>query len=127
MFPLLKHYYYNVDAHRYFNPASMVKMPLAFLSLEKLNTLHKPGVNKYTQCFLTAPVRTNKSPMQTAQQKNNFPSIAHTYEKAFLISDNDAYNRMYEFLGQTNHQRRLHELGYPEIRITQEIYADDGR
>jgi hypothetical protein len=32
----------------YFNPASTVKMPLAFLSLEKLNKMHVKGVNKYT-------------------------------------------------------------------------------
>src|SRR5258706_6968791 len=41
--PSFKNYYYNVDAQRYFNPASVVKMPLAFLSLEKLNTMNKPG------------------------------------------------------------------------------------
>lgn len=29
--PSFKNYYYNVDANRYFNPASVVKMPLAFL------------------------------------------------------------------------------------------------
>jgi hypothetical protein len=28
------------------------------------------------------------------------PSIAQFIRKAFLISDNDAYNRMYEFVGQ---------------------------
>jgi hypothetical protein len=33
----LKNFYLNVDPQQYFNPASMVKMPLAFLSLEKLN------------------------------------------------------------------------------------------
>src|SRR5258705_7602327 len=38
--PSFKNYYLNVDPHRYFNPASVVKMPLAFLSLEKLNAMH---------------------------------------------------------------------------------------
>jgi hypothetical protein len=33
-------YKLNVDPASYFNPASMVKMPLAFLSLEKLNELN---------------------------------------------------------------------------------------
>ena len=36
------------DAENYFNPASMVKMPLAFLAMEKLYELNQPGVNKYT-------------------------------------------------------------------------------
>jgi hypothetical protein len=29
--PSFKNYYYNVNAERYFNPPSVVKMPLAFL------------------------------------------------------------------------------------------------
>ncbi|MEN9372128.1 MAG: hypothetical protein RLZZ64_1203, partial [Bacteroidota bacterium] len=47
--PVFKNYHFNVDTDLYFNPASMVKMPLAFLSLEKLNELNKPGVDKYTR------------------------------------------------------------------------------
>src|SRR5262245_13243200 len=34
--PSFTNYYYNYDSLQYFNPASTVKMPLAFLSLEKL-------------------------------------------------------------------------------------------
>ena len=42
--PSFTNYYYNVNAEQYFNPASTVKLPLAFLSLEKLNKLKDPGV-----------------------------------------------------------------------------------
>src|SRR5438128_249269 len=35
--PHFKNYYFNYDSLLYFNPASTVKMPLAFLSLEKLH------------------------------------------------------------------------------------------
>jgi hypothetical protein len=41
------HFHTNPDY--YFNPASMVKMPLAFLALEKLNEMNLPGVNKDTR------------------------------------------------------------------------------
>src|SRR5688572_5259042 len=37
--PTFKNYFFNYDPLLYFNPASMVKMPLAFLALEKLNTM----------------------------------------------------------------------------------------
>src|SRR5690349_12171108 len=37
--PSFKNYYFNFDSLQYFNPASTVKMPLAFLSLEKLDQL----------------------------------------------------------------------------------------
>src|SRR5688500_9113689 len=36
------------DTTAYFNPASMVKLPLAILALEKLNRINRSGVNKYT-------------------------------------------------------------------------------
>jgi hypothetical protein len=128
--PSFKNYYYNVDAQRYFNPASMVKMPLAFLSLEKLNDLQVPGVNKFTaiQFDSASPGQTKAYTDNTAE--NGFPSIAHYIRKAFLISDNDAYNRMYEFVGQETINRRLHAMGYPDVRITRRfrrMSADENR
>src|SRR4051812_22863113 len=35
--PTFTNYYFHVDSTAYFNPASTVKLPLALLSLEKLN------------------------------------------------------------------------------------------
>jgi hypothetical protein len=116
--PSFKNYYFNVDKGRYFNPASVVKMPLAFLSLEKLNQLHKPGVNLYTS-MLTDSAWCNQTIAHTdSTAETGKPSIAQYIRKAFLISDNDAYNRMYEFIGQQTINHRLYEKGYPDIRIT---------
>ncbi|SFQ43870.1 hypothetical protein [Parafilimonas terrae] len=46
--PSFTNYYFNVDSLFYFNPASTVKLPLAALSLEKLNEIKMPGINKFT-------------------------------------------------------------------------------
>src|SRR5258705_3428161 len=46
--PSFTNYYFNYDSLQYFNPASTVKLPLAFLSLEKLNTLKDKGIDKFT-------------------------------------------------------------------------------
>src|SRR5688500_9224246 len=46
--PSFTDYYFNYDQEMYFNPASMVKMPLAFLSLEKLNEMKQSGIDKQT-------------------------------------------------------------------------------
>src|SRR5258708_28032007 len=37
--PSFKDYYFNVDASKYFYPASTVKLPIALLALQKLNDL----------------------------------------------------------------------------------------
>src|SRR5258708_33720138 len=39
--PHFTNFYYRLDANDYFNPASTVKMPLAFLALEKLDSLSR--------------------------------------------------------------------------------------
>ena len=44
--PRFQSYYWNVDSTRYFYPASTVKMPLALLSLEKINRLRQRGYPK---------------------------------------------------------------------------------
>ena len=116
--PSFKNYYCNVDAQRYFNPASVVKMPLAFLSLEKLNTMKKPGVNKFTSMQFDSAWTRQTRTWKDSTAENGLPSIAQFIRKAFLISDNDAYSRMYEFVGQQSINRRLHAMGYPDIRIT---------
>ncbi|HEV7782868.1 MAG TPA: serine hydrolase [Chitinophagaceae bacterium] len=128
--PGFTNYYYNADPHRYFNPASVVKMPLAFLSLEKLNVLNKTDVNKYTYMQFDSAFSGQTKMYTDSTAEYNLPSIAQFIRKAFLISDNDAYNRMYEFVGQERTNRRLHEMGYPEMRITrrfQRMTAEENR
>lgn len=123
--PSFKNYYYNVDAKRYFNPASVVKMPLAFLSLEKLHSYDQPGINKYTPMAFDSGWHRQTRLYSDSTAENNIPSIAQFIRKAFLISDNDAYNRMYEFVGQQTINRRLHAMGYPETRITRRFMRMD--
>lgn len=116
--PVFINYYYNYDPLQYFNPASTVKMPLAFLSLEKLKELHKRGVNKFTAMQYDSGWSRQTVLYKDSTAENGLPSIAQFIRKAFLISDNDAYTRMYEFVGQQTINRRLHEMGYPDLRIT---------
>lgn len=116
--PSFTHYYYNVDASQYFNPASTVKMPLAFLTLEKLKQMKQPGVTKYTTIQYDSAYSKQSILYEDKTAEKNLPTLAHFIKKAFLISDNDAYNRMYEFLGQQHINRTLHAKGYPGIRIT---------
>jgi len=102
----------------YFNPASTVKLPLALLSLEKLNTLGIEGVDKYTPVMFDSSFSTQTRKYTDSTSENGLPSIAHFIRKAFLVSDNDAYSRMYEFVGQGTINRMLHAKGYADTRIT---------
>jgi len=116
--PSFTNYYYNYDSLQYFNPASTVKLPLAFLSLEKLNQLKEKGVNMFTPMQYDSGYSRQVVLYKDSTAENGLPSIAQFIRKAFLVSDNDAYTRMYEFVGQQTINRRLHEMGYPDLRIT---------
>jgi hypothetical protein len=119
--PSFHHYYYHVDSNIYFNPASTVKLPLALLALEKLNLIKNIGVGKYTAVQIDSNYAWQKPMYTDPTSENGYPSIAHFIKKAFLVSDNDAYNRLYQFIGPQTINRNLHEKGYPGIRITRQF------
>jgi len=121
--PTFKNYYYNYDPNLYFNPASTVKLPLAFLALEKLNKMKIRGVNKYTPVLFDSSYEKQVKLYKDTSAQNRLPSIAHFIRKAFLISDNDAYNRMYQFLGQQGINRGLHDKGFKDLRITRQFMS----
>ncbi len=119
--PSFKNYYFNAGDELYYNPASTVKLPLALLALEKLNKMHIAGIDKYTSLQYDSSYRGQVPLQRDSTSANGLPSIAQFIRKAFLVSDNDAYNRLYEFTGQRTINRVLHEKGYPDIRITRQF------
>ncbi|MEP6514138.1 MAG: serine hydrolase [Parafilimonas sp.] len=116
--PHFTNYYYQYDSLQYFNPASTVKLPLAFLSLEKINELKEHGINRFTAMQFDSAYSKQTVLYKDSTAENGLPSIAQFIRKAFLVSDNDAYTRMYEFVGQQSINRRLHTMGYTDLRIT---------
>ncbi|RME99137.1 MAG: hypothetical protein D6772_08130 [Bacteroidetes bacterium] len=115
--PSFTSYRYGVDPNNYFYPASTVKMPTALLALEKLHQLDIVGLDKHT------PMRTGKArepqtaAIVDATAPNLLPSVGHYVRKIFLVSDNDAHNRLYEFLGQRYLNEQLQAKGFTESRI----------
>jgi hypothetical protein len=99
----------------------MVKMPLAFLAMEKLNELNNPGVNKYTTMQFDSSYERQVAMYADSSAANKKPSIAHFVKRAFLISENDPYNRLYQFIGQGDIHKKLQKKGYTSTRITRQF------
>lgn len=117
-------YHYRVDPNKYFYPASTVKMPAAFMALEKINQLNIPALDKHSTVFhQTAHPPQTAARMDTTAE-DSLPSIAQYIRKIFLISDNDANNRLYEFLGQEYFNRSLHQKGYTDVRLVHRLGAE---
>lgn len=116
-FPTFTKYYFNVNHQNYFYPASTVKMPLAFLSLEKLNDLKKYNLTKESIFITDSSAPKQEIVFNDPSNENGCPTIAHYIKKVFLVSNNDAYNRLYEFLGQGYIQKKLKQKGYHDVAI----------
>ena len=118
--PTFRSYYFRVDSIRYFYPASTVKLPLVLLSFEKLNDLGIQGLDKFTPVFHDSVYAGQKSVRVDSAESNGLPSIAGYARKILLFSDNNASNRLYEFMGQLAINQRLREGGY-NIRIVHRL------
>ncbi|HEY9260834.1 serine hydrolase [Chitinophaga sp.] len=115
--PHFKNYYLDVDANRYYNPASTVKLPIALLALEKLHALKVPGLTGNTPMLTDSAWQGQVKVYTDSTAENGLPSIYHYVKRIFLISDNDAYSRLYEFVGQQQIHERLWAMGYKDVRI----------
>ena len=105
----------------YFYPASAVKLPAAILALEKLNDLAVPGLTRDTPLRIEVGASGQTAVTVDPTRADGGPSIAHYVKKVFLVSDNDAYNRLYEFVGQRELNERLWQKGFPDVRILRRL------
>ncbi len=119
--PSFTSHYYGIDTNTYFYPASTVKMPVAFLALEKLNELAINGLDKYTALRIDSAYDGQTRMEVDSTAETGLPSVAQYVRKIFLVSDNDAYNRLYEFLGQEYLNEKLAEKGYDNMKIVHRL------
>lgn len=114
--PVFRSFYFNVDSTKYFYPASTVKLPMVLLALEKINQLNIKGLDKFTPMFHDSVYSGHLSVKKDTTSENGLPSVAHYAKKILLVSDNDASNRLYEFMGQKAANDVLKSKGY-NIRL----------
>ncbi len=119
--PVVKHRTYNLDTTKYFFPASMVKLPVAALALEKLNELQLAGyeVSAFTPMITIAKGKCQITKKTDFTSPEGYPYVAHYIKKIFLVSDNHAYDRLYEFVGPCEINQKLHNKGYYSAHIVQ--------
>ena len=92
---------FNVDKKNYFYPASSIKLPIALLTIEKIN--ENPNLNINSEFLIEGD------------------SIITTFKKEitdlFIISSNESYNRLFEFLGQDYINKKLKQKGFKDFSI----------
>ena len=121
----LRTYRWGADSSQYFYPASSVKLPVAILALQKLNELGVIGLDASTPMFHGKGLHPAAAPQTEATADTSSisgsPNVAHYVRKIFLTSDNDAYNRLFEWLGPTYINNALHAAGIDGGRIQHRV------
>jgi len=115
--PSFTNYYFDVNDSDYFYPASTVKMPVALLALQKIHELRIPGLDKNIAMITESEYSGQSGVLNDPTSKDGKPSIAQYVKKIFLVSDNDAFNRLYEFSGQEYINKQLMKMGYKDTEI----------
>ncbi|WP_222983660.1 serine hydrolase [Flagellimonas meishanensis] len=100
---------FQVDPSHYFYPASTVKFPIAVATLEKLNEIDSLDIN--TRFYIEGDT------VET--------TFAKAISEIFAVSDNAANNRLVEFLGQDDLNKRIHSRGVEPVRIVHRLSVPD--
>ncbi|MBL0357966.1 MAG: serine hydrolase [Chitinophagaceae bacterium] len=120
----LKNYYFNVNSNRYCYPAGAVALPVAMLSMQRLNELKATGIDKNT-CMLTGKVFSGQTAVYNdPTTPDGKPSLANYFRKMLIAGDATAFNRLYEFLGQGYINGQLQQKGYPTAQVIQRLETE---
>ncbi len=124
--PSFKSFSYNLNAERYFYPASTVKLAGVIFALEKVNALKSKGMDANLTMITDSAFKGQTKVLTDKSAENGNPSIAHYAKKILLTSDNDAFNRLFEFVGRAEINAKLKKYGMKESRILNRLAIGDG-
>jgi hypothetical protein len=124
--PHFRSFSYRLNPKRYFYPASTVKLPTAIFALEKLNELRVNGLIKSNKMLSDSAFTGQSKVQKDTSSETGFPSIENYIKKILLVSDNDAYNRLYEFVGREEINQKLKKYGLANTRIIGRLAIGDG-
>jgi hypothetical protein len=105
----------RLDAE-YFYPASAVKLFAAYAAIEKLDDLTDEMNVPVTT---TTPIRYTFGEGRTRRVSNT--TLRHDLEQALIVSDNDSYDHLFDFVGREELGERLGKLGLKHTILVQHL------
>lgn len=121
---VLEQHGFRLDSE-YFYPASSVKLFAAVAALERLAELREE-----TGLPIDADTPLIYHPLFPGEERaagdptdvdSGLITVGHEIRKIFLVSDNEAFNRLYELIGQDRLAAALRRAGFPEARIVHRL------
>jgi hypothetical protein len=121
--PHLTTYSFDADKYYYYC-ASMIKLPACALALEKLNKLAQYRVNIFDSLSVDSIACTDLSP-SSMMTGTPYSCLAQYIKEMLMLSNNHAFNPVYDFLGQKYFQDRLHQIGLNSAVISNRFAGCD--
>lgn len=128
--PIFEEFTFQLDDAKYFYPASTAKLPVAVLAIQKIRSLQGAGFNiSIDDRFVVKEAKSEKVIIEKdSSAESGYPSIRHMIKKIFLVSDNDAYNYLFDFLGRDYVNEELKRLGIGPAHINHKfLYGADNK
>ena len=116
--PILRRSGFRVDAE-YFYPASTIKLYAAIAALEWLEEESTPSEVTLDTAMRIHPLFDDESldERDPSNLEGATITIGHEVRKLCIVSDNTAFNRLFEFLGPDDLHARLARAGFPDVLI----------
>jgi hypothetical protein len=116
----------NEDDEAYFYPASTVKLAIAVLALQRINELKANGFNidASTTMHIYDTAFVQPIALVDSTKADGVLTVSHLIKKIFLVSDNDAYNYLFDFLGSDYINAQLNEKGLHHTQIQHKFLSE---
>jgi hypothetical protein len=124
--PHFRSFSYRLNPEWYFYPASTVKLPASIFALEKINELNIPGLTRKSTMITDSAFSGQTAVVKDPTAPDSLPTIEHYIKKILLVSDNDAFNRLFEFIGREQLNKKLKDHGWVSSRIVNRLAIGDG-
>lgn len=110
---------FRLDPQRWFAAASLVKLPLALMALERLAERDWPlsGTHLEAQWPVDCTPALHSGPQLPPLRE----PLSRTLMRLLVVSDNEASNRLYQWLGPPQTQNWLHRKGLTSARIVRPL------
>ena len=129
--PRFRSYSYRLRPREYFYPASTVKLPTAAVALAKINEINqrRPAaaapLTRETPLQIDSAFAGQTPVIADSSARAYLPTLGQYVRKVLLVSDNDAFNRLYEFVGQRALNEQLRAHGLRRTRIVHRLSVGD--
>jgi len=116
-----KDFQFQLNDEQYFYPASTIKLPIAIMTLSKINELRAGGSNISLKSKIKLSLINNKNEIVL---KDSITSFQNLIADVFLVSDNSASNVLIDFIGYNYFNSSMRNLGFKNTYLNHKFNPD---